>query len=53
VDCLNFLLLPELPFRQGQNGATPVEASSNKIVDINKYRWKKHCRGLFELPIVA
>ncbi len=21
------------------------------VVNINSYRWKKHCRGLFELPI--
>ena len=24
-----------------------------KIVDINKYRWKKHCRGFFQTPIAA
>lgn len=24
-----------------------------KIVDINKYRWKIHCRGLFQTPIAA
>jgi hypothetical protein len=27
--------------------------NGSKIVDINKYHWKKHCRGLFELPIAA
>jgi hypothetical protein len=37
----------------GRDGATPVETSSSMIVDINKYRWKKHCRGVFELPIAA
>jgi hypothetical protein len=37
----------------GRGGVTPVETSSNMIVDINKYRWKKHCRGLFELPVAA
>jgi len=26
---------------------------SNGIVDINNYRWRKHCRGLFNLPIGA
>jgi transposase InsO family protein len=37
----------------GLGGATPVEATVSKVVDINKYRWEKHCRGLFELPIAA
>ena len=37
----------------GRNGATPVTAPLNKVVDINKYSWKKHCRGLFELPNAA
>ena len=26
---------------------------SKKIVDINNYRWEKHCRGLFQLPVAA
>ena len=37
----------------GRDGATPVETSDRKVVDINQYRWKKHCRGLFQLPMVA
>jgi transposase InsO family protein len=37
----------------GRDGSTPTEATGSKIVDINKYHWKKHCRGLFELPIAA
>ena len=37
----------------GRDGAAPMESVGNKIVDINDYRWKKHCRGLFELPIAA
>ena len=37
----------------GRDGATPMQAPRNEVVDINKYRWKKHCRGLFELPIAA
>ncbi|WP_205422827.1 integrase core domain-containing protein [Seongchinamella sediminis] len=37
----------------GRDGATPVEPGVNKIVDITNYRWKKHCRGLFELPVAA
>jgi transposase InsO family protein len=37
----------------GRDGVTPVETSGTTVVDINKYRWKKHCRGLFELPMAA
>ena len=32
---------------------TPVECGRNKVVDINKYQWQKHCRGLFQLPVAA
>ena len=39
--------------QSGRDGATPVETSDRKVVDINQYRWKKHCRGLFQLPMVA
>ena len=37
----------------GRCGDTPVEATGSKVVNINKYRWEKHCRGLFELPAAA
>ena len=37
----------------GRDGVTPVETTDRKVVDINKYRWEKHCRGLFELPVAA
>jgi len=37
----------------GRDGATPTETSGNTVADINKYRWKKHCRGLFQLPVAA
>jgi len=37
----------------GRNGTTPVETTGGKIIDINQYRWDKHCRGLFELPVAA
>jgi transposase InsO family protein len=37
----------------GRDGATPIDSADRKIIDINDYRWKKHCRGLFELPMVA
>ena len=37
----------------GRDGATPIGDSERKVVDINQYRWQKHCRGLFELPVAA
>jgi len=36
-----------------RDGATPVSSGSEKVVDINSYRWQKHCRGLFQLPVAA
>lgn len=32
---------------------TPVESNGENVVEISQYRWKKYCRGLFELPIAA
>jgi putative transposase len=37
----------------GRDGATPVDSSRENIVTLNEYRWKKHCRGLFQLPVAA
>jgi hypothetical protein len=37
----------------GHDSSTPIETTGSKVIDINKYRWEKHCRGLFELPIAA
>jgi transposase InsO family protein len=37
----------------GRGGSTPVVAVDQKVVDIYKYRWQRHCRGLFELPTAA
>ena len=37
----------------GRNGTIPVSPESKKVIDINNYRWDKHCRGLFELPVAA
>jgi putative transposase len=37
-------------------GSTPHEQSrgnSNEIINMNDFRWKKQCRGLFNLPIAA
>jgi putative transposase len=36
-----------------RNGATPADLDTGNIADIDNYHWKKHCRGLFELPVAA
>jgi len=36
-----------------RDGATPVDSGSERIAALNDYRWKKHCRGLFQLPVAA
>jgi len=30
-----------------------AEEQSATVISINHYRWKKHCRGLFQLPMAA
>jgi putative transposase len=37
----------------GRDGTTPVATERSKVIDVNQYRWQKHCRGLFYLPIAA
>ena len=37
----------------GKNGSTPIENTDEKVINIRDYRWDKHCRGLFELPVAA
>jgi putative transposase len=40
----------------GIEGITPLKKAdepSSKVISIDNYRWKKHCQGLFELPIAA
>jgi transposase InsO family protein len=37
----------------GRDGATPVESGGDNIADLYSYRWKRHCRGLFQLPVAA
>jgi transposase InsO family protein len=37
----------------GRDGATPVDSGSERIAALNDYRWKKLCRGLFQLPVAA
>jgi transposase InsO family protein len=36
-----------------RDGVTPVKSGSDNLVDIRSYRWKKHCRGMFQLPAAA
>jgi transposase InsO family protein len=36
-----------------RNGATPVRSEGDDVISMNNYRWKKHCRGLFQLPVAA
>ena len=33
----------------GRDSATPVQTAGDNVVSLNGYRWKKHCRGLFQL----
>jgi putative transposase len=35
------------------NGKTPIERTEAKGVNLKLYRWRKHCRGLYETPIAA
>src|SRR5215813_8992723 len=35
------------------DGEAPMEWPESKGVDLKSYRWKKHCRGLYETPIAA
>lgn len=37
----------------GRNGETPAESDHRKVIDIKQYRWQRHCRGLFQLPMAA
>jgi putative transposase len=37
----------------GRDGATPVNSESENVIEINEHRWKRHCRGLFQLPMAA
>ena len=35
---------------------TPANKADNikkPVVDIKRFRWKQHCRGLFDLPVAA
>jgi transposase InsO family protein len=34
-------------------GQTPIETAESKGADLKLYRWRKHCRGLYQTPIAA
>jgi len=36
-----------------REGDTPVPSEQCSVVDVNHYRWRKRCRGLFQLPVAA
>jgi putative transposase len=36
-----------------QNETTPVDSIHSNVIYIKDYRWNKHCRGLFDLPVAA
>lgn len=37
----------------GRNGDTPVESRGHHVTALDNFRWEKHCRGLFQLPVAA
>lgn len=39
--------------QSSRGGSAPVESAENNIVDMSQYRWEKHCRVLFQLPVAA
>jgi transposase InsO family protein len=36
-----------------RGGATPAQPDGDNAISLNDYRWEKHCRGLFQLPVAA
>ncbi len=40
-------------YHSSRDGVTPMNSGYEKVVALNDYRWKKHCRGLFQLPVAA
>ena len=37
----------------GRDGDTPVESHGDHGIALDSYRWGRHCRGLFQLPVAA
>ena len=38
---------------EGKPPAVNIGSSNNNITELNSYRWKRCCRGLYQLPIAA
>jgi hypothetical protein len=34
-------------------GKTPIESIESKRANLKSYRWRSHCRGLYQTPIAA
>jgi hypothetical protein len=32
---------------------TRIRSTEAMVINLNDYRWQRHCRGLFELPVAA
>jgi putative transposase len=43
----------ELRTHTGRDGDTPVESRGDRVIALDSYRWEKHCRGLFQLPVAT
>ena len=43
----------QLRCHSSRSGATPITSTDGIEVDLSSYRWKTHCRGLFQLPVAA
>ena len=39
--------------RAGLTGETPIMTSESRGATLQSYRWKAHCRGLYQTPIAA
>ena len=40
----------------GIDGVSPLNKSGQEttvVISLDNYRWKQHCRGLFQLPMAA
>jgi putative transposase len=37
----------------GRAGSTPIKLADRNVIGLTDYHWKKHCRGLFQLPITT
>jgi hypothetical protein len=37
----------------GLKGKTPIETFESKGASLRSYRWRQHCRGLYQTPMAA